>query len=121
MLNHKKVRVGVIGCGNRGSAYSDYILNHPEEAEIAYVCDILPERLEKVGNKYGVPEATSFGTLPFSAPLSSFWRRMQLDGSFPSIMRRMHPIPILHTAMCGGISGISVPLFLPSHATIWIF
>ena len=60
MLNHKKVRVGVIGCGNRGSAYSDYILNHPEEAEIAYVCDILPERLEKVGNKYGVPEERRF-------------------------------------------------------------
>ncbi len=60
MLNHKKVRLGVIGCGNRGFAYSDYVLNHPEEAEIAYICDILPQRLKKAGERYGVPEERRF-------------------------------------------------------------
>jgi predicted dehydrogenase len=37
----KIAKVGVIGCGNRGSAYADYIANHPEEAQLVCACDIL--------------------------------------------------------------------------------
>ena len=56
MNRHKKIRFGVIGCGNRGSAYSEYTLSHPEEAEVAYACDILPLKLERFGERYRVPE-----------------------------------------------------------------
>lgn len=36
------VRFGIIGCGFRGTAYSDYTLSHPEEAVVTCACDILP-------------------------------------------------------------------------------
>lgn len=48
----KTAKIGVIGCGNRGSSYADYIVDHPEEAQLVCACDVLPERLAQYGEKY---------------------------------------------------------------------
>src|SRR5262245_21043366 len=42
----ERVRVGVIGCGNQGTAHLKS-LKTLSDAEIVYVCDIDPERLGK--------------------------------------------------------------------------
>lgn len=54
------VRFGIIGCGFRGTAYSDYTLSHPEEAVVTCACDILPGRLEQFGDKYHVPKENRY-------------------------------------------------------------
>lgn len=56
----KIAKVGVIGCGNRGSAYADYIANHPEEAQLVCACDILSERLAWYGERYQLPVEMCF-------------------------------------------------------------
>lgn len=50
----KKTRVGVIGCGSVSTKYLPS-LKECEYAELVSVCDIIPERAEEAGKKYGVP------------------------------------------------------------------
>ncbi|SEU18152.1 Gfo/Idh/MocA family protein [Paenibacillus sp. NFR01] len=42
----KKLRYGIIGIGNMGSAHAVHLLDKVEGAELAAVCDTAPERLE---------------------------------------------------------------------------
>ena len=53
-------KIGVIGCGNRGSSYADYIVDHPEEARLVCACDVLPERLAWYGERYQLPGEMCF-------------------------------------------------------------
>lgn len=55
-----KVRLGVIGCGFRGSAYSDYAISNPDELEVVCACDILEERLIQFSDKYHVKKDMRF-------------------------------------------------------------
>ncbi len=49
-----KVRVGVVGIGNMGSAHAVYLFeNQIENGELAAVCDINPKRLEWAKNRFG--------------------------------------------------------------------
>ncbi|WP_339248624.1 Gfo/Idh/MocA family oxidoreductase [Paenibacillus sp. FSL R10-2796] len=41
-----KVRYGIIGIGNMGSAHAQSLLNHIKDAELAAVCDVREERLK---------------------------------------------------------------------------
>jgi predicted dehydrogenase len=52
----KKVRVGVIGCGNVSGAYLPDILSSPH-IELVSVCDILFERARAAAGKHGVSKA----------------------------------------------------------------
>ena len=51
----KKVRIGLIGLGGicNGAHIPGYL--KLDNAEITAVCDINPEKLEKVGDKLGIP------------------------------------------------------------------
>ncbi|MCX5653788.1 MAG: Gfo/Idh/MocA family oxidoreductase [Planctomycetota bacterium] len=50
----RKIRVGVIGCGNVSGAYLPNLLGSPF-VEVVSVCDIIPERAEAAAKKYKVP------------------------------------------------------------------
>lgn len=50
----KKVKVAVIGCGSVSGQYLPNLAKSPF-AEVVSVCDILPERAEKRGNEFQVP------------------------------------------------------------------
>ena len=60
MKKNDIIKLAVIGCGFRGSAYSDYTLSHPDEAEVVCACDINPKRVEQFGDKYHVPSERRF-------------------------------------------------------------
>lgn len=57
MLNEKKVKVAVIGCGSiaNGAHIPAYMKN--PQAEILYFCDIIPERADEAAEKYGCGKA----------------------------------------------------------------
>lgn len=55
----KKVRVGIIGCGTiANSAHIPAYLKN-SEAEIAYFCDIIPERAHKAVTDHGIGKAVT--------------------------------------------------------------
>lgn len=58
----RKVKLGLIGCGGRGSWLGDLFLQHGG-FEIAAVADYFPERLAKAGEKFGIKEARRFSGL----------------------------------------------------------
>jgi predicted dehydrogenase len=49
----KTYRVGLVGCGGMGRHHLN-VLNNLPEFEIAAVCDLLPDALNKWGDEYGV-------------------------------------------------------------------
>ncbi|MEG1887829.1 MAG: Gfo/Idh/MocA family oxidoreductase, partial [Oscillospiraceae bacterium] len=53
----KKIKVGIIGCGN--IAHATHIPNYinSDRAEIKYFCDIIPEKAESAVEKYGCGKA----------------------------------------------------------------
>ncbi len=54
---NEKLRVGILGCGNRSEAHLAS-LNSVDNIEVAAFCDILPEKMEKNGKllKKGTPQ-----------------------------------------------------------------
>ena len=46
-------RVALIGCRSRGTQQAEAIVRHPR-TELVAVCDLLPERLNEVGDRFGV-------------------------------------------------------------------
>jgi predicted dehydrogenase len=59
-LKKNVIKLAVIGCGFRGSAYADYTLSNPGEAQVICACDILPKRLEQFSDKYYVAKDMRF-------------------------------------------------------------
>src|SRR5262245_42947439 len=49
-----KVRIGVIGTGGMGSGHCASI-DQIEEAELTAVCDIVPDVVQPIAEKHGVP------------------------------------------------------------------
>ncbi|HEX9369739.1 MAG TPA: Gfo/Idh/MocA family oxidoreductase, partial [Roseiflexaceae bacterium] len=49
----KTYRIALLGCRSRGTSQAKAITQHPR-TELVAICDLLPERLETVGEKFGV-------------------------------------------------------------------
>ncbi len=58
----KKIRLALIGCGDRGNVYASYALKKPNEAEIVAVCDLDPVALQTTGDKFNLPSERRFST-----------------------------------------------------------
>lgn len=56
------LRFGIVGCGAIGPIHAD-ALNGVEGAELAAVCDVIPERASKLAEKHGVPAFESMETM----------------------------------------------------------
>nr|MDD6994979.1 Gfo/Idh/MocA family oxidoreductase [Clostridia bacterium]MDY6222760.1 Gfo/Idh/MocA family oxidoreductase [Christensenellaceae bacterium] len=59
----KKIRMALLGCGDRGNVYASYALKHPEEAEIVAVTDIDSIALKVTGDAYALPQNKRFSSL----------------------------------------------------------
>lgn len=58
----KQITVAILGCGNRGSAYSKHMATMPEHYKIVAIADPDPARREKFQKNYGVPVENSYAT-----------------------------------------------------------
>ena len=52
-IHGEKIRLGIIGCGDRGTGLMKTLLSMPEEFEVVAICDVLDFRLEKAGKMGG--------------------------------------------------------------------
>lgn len=59
----KKIKLAVVGCGDRGKIYASYALQCPTEAEIVAVVDVNPVALKVAGDEHNVPQNRRFSTL----------------------------------------------------------
>ena len=59
----KKVKISLLGCGDRGNVYCSYALKNPEEAEVVAVIDVDPVALKTTGDLYGIPNEKRFSCL----------------------------------------------------------
>ncbi|MBQ8374348.1 MAG: Gfo/Idh/MocA family oxidoreductase [Clostridia bacterium] len=59
----RKIKIAVVGYGNRGGVYASYALSRPEEAEICAVVDCLEFKLKEAGALFGLPEDRLFLSL----------------------------------------------------------
>ena len=59
----KKIKVALLGCGDRGCIYADYALRNPEEMEIVAVADISDLKREEARVHYNLPEDKAFANV----------------------------------------------------------
>ncbi len=59
----KKIKMAVIGAGNRGGVYSSYSLVHPNEMEIVAVVDTSDKVRKEYGDKYNLAENRRFSSV----------------------------------------------------------
>ncbi|MFH0863256.1 MAG: Gfo/Idh/MocA family oxidoreductase, partial [Candidatus Altiarchaeota archaeon] len=57
-----KIRFAVIGCGAIGARHAERISGNPH-AELAYVCDIKPDRAKMLAEKYASQPVTDYHEL----------------------------------------------------------
>ena len=56
----KKIKIAILGYGNRGQVYADYSLDEPEEVEVVAVIDPNPYKLETAKERYGLSDKQVF-------------------------------------------------------------
>lgn len=59
----KKIKIAVIGYGDRGSIYANYAYTNKEEAQIVAVVDLLEYRLKEASEKFNVPQQNLFTSI----------------------------------------------------------
>lgn len=62
-IDHRKIRIAIIGCGRVSARHFDAITQHAKEVELAAVCDVDVRRLDEHAGKYGVPGYRSLDDL----------------------------------------------------------
>ena len=56
----KKIKIAIVGYGNRGQVYADYSLDEPNEVEVAAVIDPNEYKLQVAQARYNMPQNTTF-------------------------------------------------------------
>ena len=56
----KKIKVAIVGYGNRGQVYADYSLDEPNEVEVASVIDPNVYKLQVARERYNLSENQTF-------------------------------------------------------------
>lgn len=56
----KKIKIAVVGYGNRGQVYADYSLDEPQEVEVVAVVDCNAYKLETAKQRYGLSDKQVF-------------------------------------------------------------
>ena len=59
----KKIKMVLLGCGDRGNVYTSYALKNPEEAEVVAVIDVDSIALNTTGDKFNIPQERRFSSL----------------------------------------------------------
>ena len=58
----KKIKIAVVGYGNRGQVYADYSLEEPQEVEVVAVVDCNVYKLELAKERYGLTDRQVFSS-----------------------------------------------------------
>jgi len=61
-----KIRVGIIGCGVIAPTHVESYQKHPD-VEVTWACDLLPERAQRLAEKYGIPRTGTDASEVFAA------------------------------------------------------
>lgn len=56
----KKIKIAIVGYGNRGQVYADYSLDEPQEVEIVAVVDVNAYKLELAKSRYNLTDGQVF-------------------------------------------------------------
>ena len=59
-IGMKKIKIAILGYGNRGQVYADYSLDEPEEVEVVAVIDPNPYKLETAKERYALSDGQVF-------------------------------------------------------------
>jgi predicted dehydrogenase len=82
----KECRIGVIGIGDIANTTHLPVLSSFPDVEIPAVCDLIPERLEKVKQAYGVPRGyISYSEMLRNEKLDAVYVLTQPDVSFRTV------------------------------------
>ncbi len=92
----KKPTFAIIGAGQRGNTYGDFLVNNPHEGRVIAVADSDPHRLHTTADKHGVPVAARFTTWE-----SFMEARPEVDAVIIATQDRMHTAPTLRALAAG--------------------
>ncbi len=59
----KKIKVALLGCGDRGCIYADYSLRNPDDMEVVAVTDLSALKKEEARVRYNLPEDRAFDSV----------------------------------------------------------
>ncbi len=59
----KKIKVALLGCGDRGCIYADYSLRNPDDMEVVAVTDTSALKKEEARVRYNLPEDRAFSSV----------------------------------------------------------
>ena len=62
-MTMKKIKVALLGCGDRGCIYADYSLRNPDDMEVVAVTDLNKLHKEEARVRYSLPEDRAFDTV----------------------------------------------------------
>jgi hypothetical protein len=59
----KKIKVALLGCGDRGCIYADYALRNPDDMEVVAVTDLNKLHKDEARVRYSLPEDRAFDSV----------------------------------------------------------
>ncbi len=59
----KKIKVALVGCGDRGCIYADYSLRNPDDMEVVAVADLNKLRKDEARARYSLPAERAFDSV----------------------------------------------------------
>lgn len=94
-MANDKVRIGLVGCGGIGRMHLK-VWSKLDNAEIAAVCDIVPERAEKAKAEYGGEAYTDLAEMLAKAPIDAVdictWSGLHAEQGLMAIEAGKHAI-----------------------------
>ncbi|MEM7385416.1 MAG: hypothetical protein AAF514_10770, partial [Verrucomicrobiota bacterium] len=51
----QRIRIGIVGCGDRGQIYANYARLRPERCEVVFLAEPRTTVREKMAAEYGIP------------------------------------------------------------------
>lgn len=82
------VKLIICGCGGRGTGYANWVLNHPERAEIVAVAEPRDFYRNRIGDQHSIPEEMRFRTWEEVAARPKF-----ADAVLICMMDDLHEVP----------------------------
>jgi predicted dehydrogenase len=92
----KQLKFAVLGAGNRGSVYGDYLLHNPGQGQVVAVAEPRTERREIFARKHGIPPARQFSDWE-----SLLDARPEADAIIIATQDRLHAAPAIRALSLG--------------------
>ena len=83
----KKIKIAVVGFGDRSECYTKYLRSHPEEAEVVAVVDPNPVRLSYAQNMFGLKDEVCFSDFDEFVKQGKTKKFVILDAGFTDLIR----------------------------------